>query len=147
MDAEISERIKNPLLGREEIFLAVTETKETPSRKDLRKKIAALVGANEELVMIGKIEHHFGSKKLSCKARIYESKDKMDSVEAKFIVDRNLGVKKKKGEAKEGAPAPAAAEKGEGEKAEKKEDVKEAAPEKKESAPESKKPKEEEKKE
>ncbi|MFH1587289.1 MAG: 30S ribosomal protein S24e [Candidatus Diapherotrites archaeon] len=101
MDVEISERTKNPLLGREELLLAVEETKETPSRKDLRKKIAALAGANEELVMVGKIEHHFGSKKLSCKARIYESKEKMDSVEAKFIVKRNLGVKKKDGNAKE----------------------------------------------
>lgn len=147
MDAKISERTKNPLLGREEILLAIEETKETPSRKDLRKKIAALAGANEELVMVVKIEHHFGSKNLSCKARIYESREKMDSVEAKFIVDRNLGVKKKEGDAKDNAPAPAATEKEVGEKAEKKKELKGTAPEKKESAPESKEPEKEGKKE
>ncbi|MFH1697269.1 MAG: 30S ribosomal protein S24e [Candidatus Diapherotrites archaeon] len=106
MKIEITERKQNPSLGREEILFAVTDTKSTPSRKDLRAKIAALCNAKEDCVAIGKVEERFGMHDVSGSANIYASKDAMDAIEPEFIVKRNVGKNaKKEGEepaAKEG---------------------------------------------
>ncbi len=88
MRLDITKREKNPLLHREEIYFQVTESKITPSRKEVRAKIAALVNAKEELVIIDKIESEFGKKEFKGYVKVYESKEFRDQVDLPYLSKR-----------------------------------------------------------
>ncbi|MFH1257242.1 MAG: 30S ribosomal protein S24e [Candidatus Diapherotrites archaeon] len=104
MKLNIYSREKNPLLEREEISFGVESASVTPSRKDVRAKIAALVNAKEETVVIEQLRQRFGEKKTEGTARVYASVEKMNKIEPKHLVERNFGggkKGKKEGEAEE----------------------------------------------
>ena len=117
MKVEITNRQKNALLNREEIEFGVDDSAVTPSRKELKEKIAALVNAKTELVIIGTIKKEFGSKAVKGVARIYSDEKTLKKTELPQIIGRNTGQKdkgKKAGKAKAGKapeapPAPAQA--------------------------------------
>ncbi|MCD6434329.1 MAG: 30S ribosomal protein S24e [Candidatus Diapherotrites archaeon] len=101
MKLKIVERKKNPLLYREDI-IAEVEAETTPSRKELREKLAATLASKAELVIIKKIKQEFGQHKATVLAKHYESQDLLEKIEPKYIINRNLGIKEtKKGKKKE----------------------------------------------
>ena len=112
MKVEITNRQKNTLLNREEMEFSVDDSAVTPSRKELKEKIAALVNAKTELVIIGTIEKEFGSKAVKGVARIYSDEKTLKKTELPQIIGRNIGQKekgKKAGKAKAGKAPEAAA--------------------------------------
>jgi len=114
MKVEITNRQKNALLNREEMEFSVDDSALTPSRKELKEKIAALVNAKTELVIIGTIEKEFGSKAVKGVARIYSDEKTLKKTELPQIIGRNIGQKdkgKKAGKAKATKAAEATAEK------------------------------------
>ena len=65
----------------------------TPKKEDVRKKIAALHNAKEDVVVVEKITNRFGDKRFVGSAKIYESKEKMEEIEPEHIIARNFGKK------------------------------------------------------
>jgi small subunit ribosomal protein S24e len=107
MDIRITQKQKNPALQREEIEFEVKESKTTPTRKEIREKIAALIASKPELVIIEKIMTHFGSTEVTGKARAYENEEKLKKTELNHLINKSAGIKKGKEEKtnKETAPA------------------------------------------
>ncbi len=114
MELEITGKKENKALQRQEVEIGIKNAKITPSRKELRPKIAALAGAKEELVVIEHIDHSFGTREGKIKACIYENEEVLKKIEPVHFIERDLGKKKKKAEEKK--PAKAEEKKAEGEK-------------------------------
>lgn len=109
MNVRITQKQKNPALKREEIKFEAKESKTTPTRKELREKIAALNGSKPELVIIEKISTRFGSTAIDGTAFAYENEENMKKTELEHLINKSAGIKKGKEEKtkpKENAPAP-----------------------------------------
>ncbi len=98
MDIKVLEEKKNPLLQRREIQFSVTQNLGTPSRQEIKSKLAAYLNSKPELVIIERMNQEFGKRETRGYAKIYESVDRLKSVETEHIIQRN----EKKPEKKEG---------------------------------------------
>ena len=97
MELKVTNKTENKLLNRTEIEAAVLYAGEpTPKRKDLRKLLAAQIGADESLLSLQKLSTGMGAKgKLF--AMLYKSKEDLQKTEPKYIIGRETGQKKKPG--------------------------------------------------
>ena len=98
MKLEIMKRKKNGLLKREELEFKVEECKVTPSKAEIRKKIAALNDTKENFVVVEGVKNKFGSKDFTGKANVYGNEEDMRKIELKYKIWRNFGGGKKKKE-------------------------------------------------
>ena len=97
----VSER-ENKLMERKELVFEEESEKATPSREELRKKLAASTGAKEELIVVQKINQKFGEKRSVCTANIYSTKEALEKNELKHVKNKNFPKKaEKEGEKKE----------------------------------------------
>ena len=103
MDLEITSKDKNPFLKRQELTFQIKDTIITPTRKEVRQKIASITNAKDEILIVHKINHKFGSHIFSGIARIYDSKEDLGKIEKQFMIDRNFGKSKKSLEQKDGS--------------------------------------------
>ena len=92
MQIEITSKSKQPLYARQKLEFVISESK-TPKKEDVRKKIAALQNASEDMVIIEKITNKFGHKSFVGTARIYDSRKSLEKLEPQHIVERNFGKK------------------------------------------------------
>ncbi len=101
MDIKVLEEKKNPLLQRREVRFSVSHNLGTPSREDIKAKIAAYLNSKPELVIIERMNPEFGKRETRGYAKIYETAERLKSVETEHIVQRNERKKeaKKEGEA------------------------------------------------
>ncbi len=106
MDIKVLEEKKNPLLQRREVKFSVSHNLGTPSREEIKGKIAAYLNSKPELVIIDNMRSEFGKRETKGYAKIYESVERMKSTETEHIVQRNEKKKeaKKEGEAPKEAP-------------------------------------------
>lgn len=94
MEVKIIDQKENKLLNRLEIVAIVNHPKEaTPKREEIRKRIAAIMGKNPDLVVIRKILSFFGWPKSKVLANIYENKEDLLKLEPKYILKRNSIIK------------------------------------------------------
>ncbi|MBD3263375.1 30S ribosomal protein S24e [Candidatus Woesearchaeota archaeon] len=119
MDIKITDKKENVLLNRTEIKADIEHVgKPTPSRAEIKEKLAAMLSSDKNLVIIRKLEQDFGSK-TKCTAMQYKTRDDLEKIEQKYLLKRDEKKPKEKKEAKpEEKPAEAPKE----EKAEKKEE-------------------------
>jgi len=103
MELELSGKNENKALHRTELVFLMKEAKVTPSRKELRPKLAAMANAKENLTVITSVGHSFGKREAVIRANVYESEDFLKKAEPKHLVARDLGKKKEKAE--KGKPA------------------------------------------
>ena len=90
MDIEILEEKKNPLIDRTEIEFRIEHFGEgTPNRLEVRKKIAAMQGAEETLTIIKKMKNYFGASHVIGKAHAYGNVDDLRFYEPAYIRARN----------------------------------------------------------
>ncbi|BFI73441.1 30S ribosomal protein S24e [Nanoarchaeota archaeon] len=90
MDINILNREKNELLNREEIIVDIEHKGEsTPKREELRKKISAMIGKDEKLIVIEKIISEFGKQRSKAFIHVYENEEDMKKLEPKHILKRN----------------------------------------------------------
>jgi small subunit ribosomal protein S24e len=122
MDIKVLEEKKNPLLQRREVKFSVSHNLGTPSREEIKGKIAAYLNSKPELVIIDNMRSEFGKRETKGYAKIYETAERLKSVETEHIVQRN----EKKKEAKKEGEAPKEAPKAEAPKAEAKAEAKPA---------------------
>ncbi|HLC92833.1 MAG TPA: 30S ribosomal protein S24e [archaeon] len=104
MKVDITDKRENSILQRQEITFTVKEAGTTPSRKELREKIAALLGADEKSLVVDVLKTGYGTTQVSGKARVYKSEKELRRLETKPMVERNLGRPEKK-KAEEEMPA------------------------------------------
>jgi len=107
MEVKITEEQQNILLKRKELQFEVehSQTKGTPSRLEIRNKLAEMLKTKPELVYVKRVETKTGTMKATGEANAYESIEQAKLLEPKYIVTRNMPPEKKeKAEEKVEAP-------------------------------------------
>ncbi|MEM4772635.1 MAG: hypothetical protein QW648_01340 [Nanoarchaeales archaeon] len=90
MEIKIIERNENKILDREEIYAIVEhEGEATPKREDIKKKIAAMIGVDENLLVVKKILSLYNQQKSRVWVNVYKNKEVMLKIEPKHILKRN----------------------------------------------------------
>jgi len=79
---EIKRDFKNNLLGRREIIVVV-EAEKNPGIEAVKEMISSELKADKELVVIKKLEGHYGKSVFDVEAFIYNSKEEKEEVEPK----------------------------------------------------------------
>ena len=108
MEVKITEEQQNILLKRKEILFEVehSQTKGTPSRLEIRNKLAEILKTKPELVYVKRVETKTGTMKATGEANAYESVEQAKLIEPKYIVTRNMPQAEKKEKAEEKVEAP-----------------------------------------
>ncbi|ABE53143.1 30S ribosomal protein S24e [Methanococcoides burtonii] len=89
MDINIIEDKNNALLNRHEVKFDATFKGSTPSRLDVRGKLAAMLNVPLELVILQKFENTYGMSAANGYAKIYEDAARMKVVEKEYVLKRN----------------------------------------------------------
>ena len=93
----IDKEFENPLLSRKQIYFRIIHQKlPTPTRTEVRKKIAAQFNADLRKVFITKLDSKYGQELTVGYAKIYDSPAKAREIEPKHIIQRNQPIDKKK---------------------------------------------------
>jgi small subunit ribosomal protein S24e len=103
MKIKITSQQYNPLLKRKEIIFEVKheDTKGTPSRFELRKKLAEKLKTKIELLYVRKLETKTGTMLAAGEANLYDSPEQVKLVEPEHIITRNTPPEKTTEEKKE----------------------------------------------
>jgi len=83
MEMSISQKTKEPLLSRMRVCGNLTFEATTPSKDELKKAIAAALKADENLVVVKKIDNAFGKRAAKFEACVYDDEKIMATVEPK----------------------------------------------------------------
>lgn len=111
MDLKIISDNENQLLNRREVAFEVNHTNaSTPSRAEIRSKLAAMLTVKKDLLVVNSFSAKFGTQISSGTANIYSDVKVMERIEPKAMIERNKKAEPKKEEPKEEAPAEATAE-------------------------------------
>jgi len=96
MEVKITSQEYNPLLKRKEVAFEVehTETRGTPSRLEVRKRLATLLKTDLELVYVKKVETKTGTMIAIGEANAYDTVEQAKLVEPEHIVARNMPPEK-----------------------------------------------------
>lgn len=107
MEVKVTQEQQNILLKRREILFEVehSQTKGTPSRLEIRNKLAETLKTKPELVYVKRVETKTGTMKAKGEANAYESVEQAKLLEPEYIVTRNTPPEKKE-KAEEKAEAP-----------------------------------------
>jgi small subunit ribosomal protein S24e len=98
MEILVERENQNPLLKRKEIHFKLKYDSQTPSRSDVRQKLAGLFSVNVDNVIVEYIKPEFGKSEASCYAKIYDTVDDLKAIEAKHIIKRNIKEAEEKSE-------------------------------------------------
>jgi small subunit ribosomal protein S24e len=91
MKIEIVKRSENPLLQRADVRFKVDHAGQaTPKRLDVRAQLATQLGVPEELIVIEKLASTYGRQVASGIARVYNSKERLEQLEPKYLLERGL---------------------------------------------------------
>ncbi len=97
MEVKITKQAENPLLKRKEIAFEVDHRDaSTPSKKDVRSKLAALLTADEKLLIVDAYASSVGTGVSCGSARLYSDEKMLARAETKPTVKKNLENKTKK---------------------------------------------------
>lgn len=90
MDIKVIKREENKLYDREELEILIEHRNQaTPKRLELKKQIAAMLGVDENLVIIEKIRTLYGKHQSIAYAKLYKNKETMMKIEPKYLLKRN----------------------------------------------------------
>ncbi len=106
MEIQIIRDKTNPLLKRREISLRITD-KVTPSRIEVKNKLAAVANSKPELIVIEKLDTVFGKQEILGSASIYESEGRLKQIVQRHLIARDA-PKATEEKAQESSTAPAA---------------------------------------
>lgn len=89
MEVTVEKDNQNPVLKRKEIHFKVKFDSQTPSRSDIKQKLAGLYATSAENVVVDYIKSEFGMSEANCYAKIYDNADDLNRFESKHIIKRN----------------------------------------------------------
>lgn len=98
MRIDITSKKENKMLARQEIEFTAKEVTSTPSRAEIRKKLAATLNADEKCLIIDVLGTAYGSREISGTARVYSNAADLKKTELPFIITRNFGKEEEKKE-------------------------------------------------
>jgi small subunit ribosomal protein S24e len=93
MKIKITESSENALLARREVKFRIEEIGATPSRTEVRSRLASDLGVDREGIIIDHIRSNFGERSAMGYAKIYSSFDDAKKVEPEHLIKRNVSVK------------------------------------------------------
>ena len=108
MEVQIIKDKTNPILKRREISIKVKD-KVTPSRIEVKGKLAALLNSKPELIVIERLGTMYGKQELTGTASIYQTEERLKQLAHEHLVARDA-PKVKEGEEAPAQAAPAAKE-------------------------------------
>ena len=98
MNIEI-EKQRNELLHRTNIIAKITAIK-TPQRKEVLKKVAAMLGVNEKLVAVDTINQDFGKHNCVAYLKVYDDIKYLKQLEQEYKIKRTGSLEEPKKEEK-----------------------------------------------
>ncbi|PWR75663.1 30S ribosomal protein S24e [Methanospirillum stamsii] len=110
MEITITSDIENTLLNRRELTFSIVFNGATPSRKMIHAKLAAMVNAPKNQLVIGSLSNRFGLTQVSGDARVYTSPEDMKKIELDYIVKRGMSGEEETSADAQDAPSGDAAE-------------------------------------
>ncbi|CAB3289739.1 30S ribosomal protein S24e [Methanocaldococcus lauensis] len=84
----LSERY-NPLLKRKEYRFIVDYEGATPTFKDVKLKLAAILNANKDLLIVEKIVGESGMQRVRGYAKLYDNEEMLKLIEREHILRKN----------------------------------------------------------
>jgi small subunit ribosomal protein S24e len=78
---------RNELLHRTNIIATITNMT-TPTRKEILKKVAAILGCDEKLVVIDKINQNYGEHKSLAYIKVYDKYKYLKDIELDYKIKR-----------------------------------------------------------
>jgi small subunit ribosomal protein S24e len=99
MKLEVTDKKQDVLFGREVVHLKATFEGQTPSRLDIKKKLATQLKVDADTVIVRKVDQGFGEASVSCEAYVYAKKE--DVRDSKKYVTKNVIPEAPKEEPKE----------------------------------------------
>jgi len=111
LEVKIVQQQYNPLLKRKELAFEIKheQTRGTPSRLEVRQKLAEQLKTNLELVFVKRFETKTGTMTARGEANVYDTVEQAKLVEPRHLIERNMPKEKK--EAAEKAEEPKKPEK------------------------------------
>ncbi|WP_292460522.1 30S ribosomal protein S24e [Methanothermococcus sp.] len=91
----ISDRV-NPLLNRREVKFIVKYEGATPSIKDVKMKLIAMLNANKDMVVINSLNQEFGKMESTGYVKVYNDEKMMNLIEKKSVLEKNKIEEEKK---------------------------------------------------
>lgn len=110
MEIQIIKDKTNSLLNRREISLRVRD-KSTPSRIEVKGKLAALLNSKPELIVIERLDTIYGKQELMGTACIYQAEERLKQLAHQHLIARDAPKAKEGAEAAPAQAAPPVAEK------------------------------------
>ncbi len=110
MEIQIIKDKTNSLLNRREISLRVKD-KATPSRIEVKGKLAALLNSKPELIVIERLDTIYGKQELMGTACIYQAEERLKQLAHQHLIARDAPKVKEGAEAVPAQAAPPVAEK------------------------------------
>ncbi|HOW04697.1 30S ribosomal protein S24e [Methanospirillum hungatei] len=110
MEITITSQTENVLLNRKEIGFSITFTGATPSRKMVHAKLAAMLNAPKDQLVIGSLHNRFGLTEITGDARVYTSAEYLKKIEPEYIRKRGMAGEEEGNADAQDAPSGDAAE-------------------------------------
>ncbi|WP_456329739.1 30S ribosomal protein S24e [Archaeoglobus sp.] len=89
MEVYVEKERYNPLLKRKEVYCRLSFEGKTPSRSEVRAKIAGLMNAEPERAVVDYIKTEFGKTEAKCYVKIYDTVEDLQKIEEEHIIERN----------------------------------------------------------
>ncbi|MDK2790430.1 MAG: small subunit ribosomal protein S24e [Methanothermococcus sp.] len=89
MEIKIVSERENPLLDRKEIKFTVSFEGATPSIKDVKMKLVAILNADKNMLVVDKLDQEFGKMEVNGYAKIYNNEKMMNLIEKKSVLEKN----------------------------------------------------------
>jgi small subunit ribosomal protein S24e len=107
MEIEIVSKKENELLDRTEVNFKAMHPKEgTPQREAVREKLAAMMKATKDRVIVDSMDSEFGKMETVGYAKVYKTKEAAMKFEREYVLIRNKLKEKVKVEKKAAATPP-----------------------------------------
>jgi len=107
MEIEILDKKENELLDRTEVRFKASHSKEgTPQREAIREKLAGMLKATKERVIVDAMDSEFGKMETIGYAKVYKTKEAAMKFEREHVLVRNKLKEKVKVEKKAAAAPP-----------------------------------------
>ncbi len=88
MELQIINDKSNPLLKRRDVSVKISD-KATPSRTEVKNKLAALANTKPELIVIESLDTVFGGQEVFGTVSIYESEERLKQLAHKHLIERS----------------------------------------------------------
>lgn len=89
MEVYVENERYNSLLKRKEVYCRLSFDNRTPSRSEVRAKIAGLMNAELERVVVDYIKTEFGKTEAKSYVKVYDTIEDLRAIEEKHIIERN----------------------------------------------------------